>query len=420
VIPFAGAWPSALVTRTYYLFVRVLAADDILGTNDTQASGIVTVNPPNINYDVIVVNNTGPLVAGGALGGNVQIQNIGSFNGSATLYWVVYRSLDLVFTPGVDPVIDSGSIPGGLTAGNSANPGFTGTWPDSTVAVNYYYYVKILAADDINAANDDQFSGIINVSAGAPDYRVVNTTVNGTGTPGAALTGTNQFQIQNAAANPGAKTITWRTYRSLDAVLDGTDTQLSTGSIGALGASATSGLIPFAGTWPAFGSYYRIIICLDADDDTNPANDTLVSSEVTVPENHPEGVGNDDGTHPFPGVPNLGTILPYQLVQVSGTMDLYGWYDTFRWTAGAGMTRIEMKILWNTGHDDCDLYFWSTLGTQFKSEDTDVDEEPGGMRYTIYALTPGNEYYTAAYFYLDFNSSGSTGQPYKLLLYGTP
>jgi hypothetical protein len=325
-----------------------------------------------------------------------------------------------VFTPGVDPVIDSSSIPGGLTAGNSANPTFAGMWPESGVPVTYYYFVKVFAADDISAANDEQFSGACFVAAGAPDYRVINTTINSTGTPSTALSGANQFQIQNAAANPGAKTITWRAYASLDTVLDGSDALLATSSIGPLGASATSAVIPFGGTWPAFGSYYRLIVSLDADDDTNPANDTLVSSEITVPENHAEGAGNDDGSYPFSGVPSLGTILPYQLVQVSGTMDLYAWVDNFRWTAGAGMTRIEMKIKWNTGFDDCDLYFWTTLGTQFKSQNTDVDEEPGGMRYTIYGLTPGNEYYTAAYFYLDFNGSGSTGQPYKLLLYGTP
>ena len=85
-----------------------------------------------------------------------------------------------------------------------------------------------------------------------------------------------------------------------------------------------------------------------------------------------------------------------------------------------GMTRIEMKITWATAFDDCDLNFWTTTGTLFQSQDTNVNEEPGGMRYTIYGLTPGNQYYTAAYFWLANNSSGSTGQPYKLLLYGTP
>jgi hypothetical protein len=267
-----------------------------------------------------------------------------------------------------------------------------------------------------------QFSSGYLVSAGAPDYRVINTTINGTGTPVAALSGTNQFQVQNAAAFPGAKAITWRAYASLDAVLDGSDTLLSSNTIGPLGASVTSVMIPFTGTWPIFGSFYRIIISVDADDDTNPSNDTLVSSDITVPVNYPEGgENNNDGTWPISQFGDYGiTILPNQLVQISGTMDSYNLYDTFRWTAGPGMTRIEMKITWATAFDDCDLNFWTTTGTLFQSQDTDPGQEPGGMRYTIFGLTPGNQYYTAAYFWLANNTSGSTGQPYKLLLYGTP
>ena len=331
--------------RIYYFFVRVLAADDTAGGNDTQPSGVVTVNPPDINYDVIVVNNTGPLVAGGALAGTFQVQNIGGANGSASLYWAVYRSLDMIYTPVVDPVIDSGSIPGGLVAGTWSNPGFTGTWPDSTVPVNYYYFVRVLAADDINPGNDDQFSGMLAVAAGAPDYRVINTTVNGTGTRGALLTGTNQFQIQNAAANPGAKSITWRAYASRDGILDGSDTLLSTNTIGPLGASITSGFIPFSGTWPAFGSYYRIIVSVDADDDTNPANDTGISTDIEVPHLYTEGVENNGDSGPTP--PAFGNVSDYfitlevdQLVRINGTMDNAPLYDTYRITAGTS-SQIE-------------------------------------------------------------------------------
>ena len=155
--------------------------------------------------------------------------------------------------------------------------------------------------------------------------------------------------------------------------------------------SATSAVIPHGGTWPAFGSYYRIIVSVDADDDTNPANDTLVSAEITVPVNYVEGgENNNDGTFPFTSFGDYGiTILPNQLVQITGLMDTAGLFDNFRWTAGAGTTRIQIKILWSTGWDDIDLYFWTSGGTEFLSEDTDIDEEPGGMRFTITGLTPG-------------------------------
>jgi hypothetical protein len=417
-IPFAGAWPSALVTKTYYLFVRVFASDDVLATDDTMASGIVTVNPPNIDYDVIVINNTGPLVAGGALGGTFQVQNIGTTNGASTLYWAVYRSLDLVFTSGVDPVVDSGSIPGGLTAGNSSNPAFAGTWPESGVPVTYYYFVKVYAADDIGAANDEQFSGPNLVAAGAPDYEVVGTTINGTGTPGAVLSGTNKFQIHNAAANPGAKTITWRAYASLDAVLGGSDTLLSWNTIGALGGGGTTGDIAIVGSWPALGSYYRIIVDISADDDIQNSNNRWVSAEVEVPDaTFTEGIGNEDMTPPFPGLPNFGTIGLNQLVKVTGTMDLYNAVDNFRWTAGVGVTHVEIKIKWTTGYDDCDIRFWDTIGNEYRSQDYQADEEPTGLRYTSPYLDAGSEYYSAVYFWRAGNTR-FTADPYTLFICG--
>ncbi len=425
-IPFTNTWPVATAQKSYYLFVRVQAADDTVASDDVQMSGVVTVDPPQVDYQVNVIDNTGPLVAGGPLSGSMQIQNAGSANGSRTVYWSVYRSLDPFYTAGVDPIIDSGSF-GALAAGGSSNPIFAGTWPESGVPTTWYYIVRIVAADDVNAGNDEQPSAGFMVSPPVvfPDYQVVNAVFQPTGTPGAALAGAYSFQVQNAAANAGTKTITWRVYASLDAILDGSDTQLATGSIGPLGPGATSVAIPYGGTWPSFGSYYRLIVSLDADDDSKPSNDTLVTSEVEVPLNYNEGTEiAHDTTYPFSppsAVSNLGiTILPNQLVQITGAMDASSAIDNYIWTAGAGMTRIEMKIKWNTTFDDCDLYFWTSTGTAFQSQDVAAGEEPGGTRYTIYGLTPGNQYYTAAYFYLAGNTSGSTGLPYRLLLYGTP
>ncbi|OHD72017.1 MAG: hypothetical protein A2177_06920 [Spirochaetes bacterium RBG_13_68_11] len=422
-IALAGTYPAG-PAGAGFLIVTVDAADDTTPGNNTSAASAFTLLPRPVDYDVIVVNNTGGLVAGGALSGSIQIQNIGSVDGSRTLYWSVYRSLDAAYTPGVDPVIDSGSVPGGLTAGNSTNPSFSGTWPEDSIPHTYYYIVKVMAEDDINAANDEQVSAgfVVNPPAAFPDYQVVNPIFQFTGTPGAALGGAHSFQIQNPTPTPGTKTITWWVYASLDATLGVGDTLIATSSIGPLGASTTSGVIPFGGNWPGFGSYYHLIVLLDADDDPYPANDSWVSPEIEVPINYVEGgESNNDHTLPFTQVSDYSiTIMPNQLVQISGIMDIWDKYDNFRWTAGPGMTRIELKIKWNTGFDDCDLYFWTSGGTEFKSDDADPDEEPGGMRFTIFSLTPGNTYYTAAYFYLAGNTSGSTGQPYRLLLFGTP
>jgi hypothetical protein len=180
---------------------------------------------------------------------------------------------------------------------------------------------------------------------------------------------------------------------------------------------ATSGLIDITGSWLCPGSYYRFIVEITADDDINTSNNRWVSAEVEVPDVvFAEGINNDDQIHPFPSIPNLGTIALNQLMQVNGTMDLYDLVDNFRWTAGAGVHHVEVKIKWATGYDDCDIWFWTNAGLLSSSQDYENDEEPRGVRFTSPYLTPG-EYYTAAYFWRAGNTR-FTADPYTLLICG--
>ncbi len=124
-----------------------------------------------------------------------------------------------------------------------------------------------------------------------PDYTVTSGSVQTTGTPGAAITTPNTFRVLNDSLNPGTKTITWRVYASRDVILDGDDTQVASGTTAALVGGDNSGDISFGGTWPAMGAYYRLIVSLDADDDTNPANDTWISGAIEAPELYDEANG---------------------------------------------------------------------------------------------------------------------------------
>jgi hypothetical protein len=427
-IPFSNTWPASLTMKTYYLFVRVIVADDILATDNTGMSVMVVVNPPNVDYDVVSITNTGALVAGGALSGSLEIRNIGTVNGSRTVNWYVYRSLDLVFVEGTDPVIASGSIPGGLPFATSAYPTFNGTWPEDTVAHTYYYYVKLITADDIAAGNDDQFSAgnVVNPPAAFPDYRVEAPVVQPEGAPSTLLSasGPHSFQIREAAGTAGTKPINWKVYASRDTTLDGTDTLLGSGSTGFLGANGLSVSIPFDGTWPAFPTYYRLLVNVDADDDANPANDTWVSPMIEVPLAYNEtGIDNDDSgpTPPaFSNYSNTGATLGVdQLVRINGTMDLAGGYDTYRITAGVGQTTIEISLFLTSGFDDCDLYLWNDSGGEVTSLDISADMEPDSPPLTIINLIPGNYYFIGVYFYRD-GGSRVTPDPYRLYLYGQP
>jgi hypothetical protein len=257
------------------------------------------------------------------------------------------------------------------------------------------------------------------VRAGAPDYHIISTTVNSTGTKSAAFSGTNRFEIENIEANPGAKPITWRVYRSLDTLLgNGDDVEILSGTLPGLDVPPTTGLINITGSWPAFGSYYRFIVEITADDDIDTSNNRWVSPEVEVPDVVvAEGINNDDQIYPFPSIPNLGTIALNQLVQVNGFMDLYDLVDNFRWMASAGVHHVEVKIKWTTGYDDCDIWFWTTAGLQSSSQDYENDEEPRGVRFTSPYLGP-TEYYTAVYFWRAGNTRFTTTDTYTLLICG--
>ena len=422
-IPFTNVWPPALSTKTYYLFVRVFVDDDVSTLNDTSPALMVVVDPQNIDYDVTKLENTGTLVAGGALQGTIEITNIGTVNGSKTVFWNVYRSTDTFFTEGVDDVIDSGSILGGLPSGAPTSRTFTDTWPEDTVSRTYYYIAMITAVDDPYAVNDQEVSSTwfqVDPPTSFPDYQVINPASPSTGTPGAPLGGTRTFQIKNTEVYPGTKPITWRVYASTDDVLDALDTQISTGSIGALAGSDTSTSITYSGTWPAMGSWYRLIVSLTAADDSDPADDRWVSGSIPVLElactENP--VDDNSGVGPWPGTLSnasaTGIVMSEgRYVQINGTFDAKSNYDTYKLQLGPTTTRLKIVVTWATGTDAIDFHLWDETGLYGDS----LDLNPNIEEVTYTGLTPGGTWYVGVSF---IGTVSYTGQPYQMTWYAEP
>ena len=151
-ISFDGTWPAG--AASWYLVIVIDAGDDPAPGNDWAASGVVAVTAPNVNYDVLVISNTGATTAGGPLAGEFTVKNIGTHAGSRTVYWTAYRSDDAVLVPGPDPVIDSGTTSAlGPGVTSSAIP-FTNTWPGAIVVKNYWLFVRVFVADDVLATDD--------------------------------------------------------------------------------------------------------------------------------------------------------------------------------------------------------------------------------------------------------------------------
>jgi hypothetical protein len=251
-----------------------------------------------------------------------------------------------------------------------------------------------------------------------PDYAVSLATMPTGGAPGAAFVGapTLDFTIQETSGNAGTLTVSWKVYISTDMLLDGGDVLADSGSIAPLAASGSQ-LVNFAGTWPGSpGKYYYLLVDLTAGDDTNPVNNGYISAVIPVPDTFTESEPNDSASPPWTNVDDVGTLSKGQLLVVmAATMDAPGGYDTYKFTAGGGMTKIDIKATWNTGSNDIDLFFWDAAGGLLAdSQVTDPDAEPKTGAKKVTGLTPG-DYFIGVFF--GPTSSGSDN--YDLTLEGS-
>ncbi len=90
-------------------------------------------------------------------------------------------------------------------------------------------------------------------------------------------------------------------------------------------------------------------------------------------------------------------------------MDAKFYFDTYKFTLGAGTTGIHMTLTWATGDDACDIFLWDEANAQGTVATTTVDRENGGF----VSLTPLAPYYVGVYFY-----QNNSGAPYQLELVG--
>jgi hypothetical protein len=423
----SSTWP--LATGDYYLVAQIQADDDANLLNNTPASTVVTVGATDYSGAVMHLSGT---TAGASFTFSLLINNAGgtyALPGSQDLYWNVYASRGDAVISVDDKVVGSGIISGGLPAPGSFDSGtLTNTWPGT--AGTYYLIADIFAGDDINAANNRPTTSVPVTAPLPPDYALTFTT----DPPWSTLVGSaigGQVRIQNISANAGLQPITYSVYRSADKVLGG-DTLLLSGSQPALGAGAYVD-VPIADgdLWPTGGQFWYLIATASAADDAELGNNTIVSHPIAAADGrYKEGAENngDAGPTPPPFSAYSATGLTLGLngtIALEGTMDAYSGptsqYDTYRFVTGTGVAGVSMKVRWQTGYDDIDLYLWDENKGQVSSLLTDVDTEPSGTpTLNIIGLTAGANYYAGLNFWLANNTSGSAGKPYVVLIKGNP
>ncbi len=235
-------------------------------------------SPPAVNYTIQSVTSTGGTTAGGALAGNIVIRNAGSHDGTQAVPWNVYLSDNNTLELGADMLISSGTLPTpGLIQGGTSLKPFAGTWPAAASAKTWYLLAQVLAGDD--PTTGDNVVPSAGVVVNPPDVRYSIPAVTNTGltNAGGALAG--QFSVSNTGSANGSSPINWTACVSADNTWQVTDQVVATGTVGAVGALGTSGLVPFAGTWPATaGPWYLIVRITAADDTTTGDNERATAA----------------------------------------------------------------------------------------------------------------------------------------------
>ena len=253
--------------------------DSVTGESDTSnnCSGAVTVTvggpPPDLVVESPSVSDSSPY-AGASFTLSATVRNQGSGPSAATTLRY-YRTATLfgtkteVGTDAVDALAVSGTSDESI---DLTAPASLGTY--------YYGACVIVVTDESDTSNNCSDAVTVTVGAPPPNLVVGSPSVSNS-SPVTGASFTLSATVRNQGSGPSAAT-TLRYYRSTDATISGTDTQVGTDAVGALAASGTSdesiGL-----TAPASVGTYYYGACVDAvtgeSDTSNNCSDAVT---VTV------------------------------------------------------------------------------------------------------------------------------------------
>ena len=282
--------PATAGTYYYGACVDAVAGESDT-TNNCSSSVAVTVAGPQTSPDLSVgsptVNNNSPEM-GGAFTLSATVSNDGDGAAAATTLRY-YRSMDATITTS-DTAVGTDAVSGLASSGSSAES-ISLTAP-STAGTYYYGACVDAVTDEVGTTNNCSASVTVTVTelASKPDLIVdyfnifiLNPTLETS--PGALV------QLYQRVANVGdaaSAVTTVRYYRSTDATITPSDTQVSTDAVPILAAS-----IRFVETQnerlPTTPGTYYYGACVDAVvGESNTANNCSRSVKVTVPEPQPD------------------------------------------------------------------------------------------------------------------------------------
>ena len=242
-------------------------------TNNCSSALSVTVEAPDLTVNTPAVEGDDPTV-GGFFTLRATVRNRGGGeSGASTLRF--YQSTDTTITTS-DTELGTDSMDG-LSRYRGSSHSIDLTAP--SVTGNYYYGACV---DAVIGESDttNNCSGVLIVTAAAPDLMVNTPTVDG-GNPNMGATFTMAATVKNQGSGESAAT-TLRYYSSTDATITTSDTALGTDSVGSLAADGASDQ-SIDLTAPSDAGTYYYGACVDAvSDESDTANNCSSALALTI------------------------------------------------------------------------------------------------------------------------------------------
>ena len=263
--------PSA---GTYYYGACVESVSGESDTNNNCSTGVqVTVGAPDLVVESPSVDNTTPTPSQ-SLTLSATVRNQGTAAATATTLRY-YRSSDATISTS-DTAVGTDDV-GGLSASNTSAESVSLTAPSSSGT--YYYGACVESVSGESDTNNNCSTGV-QVKVGAPDLVVESPSVDNT-TPPTGQSLTLSATVRNQGTATAAAT-TLRYYRSSDATISTSDTEVGTDSVSGLSASGTS-VDSVSLTAPSSSGTYYYGACVESvSGETDTSNNCSSAVTVTV------------------------------------------------------------------------------------------------------------------------------------------
>ena len=264
--------PSDAGDYYYGACVDAVSGESDTGNNCSSALS-VTVEAPDLTVNTLTLDGSNPIVGGSfMLSATVRNRGAGE-SGASTLRF--YQSTDTAITTS-DTELGTDSM-NGLSGYRSSSHSIDLTAPSA--AGDYYYGVCV---DAVSGESDttNNCSGVLIVTAAAPDLVVNTPTVDGDN-PNMGATFTMAATVKNQGSGGSAAT-TLRYYSSTDATITTSDTALGTDSVGILAAAGTSDQSIDLTAPSTAGTYYYGACVAAVSDESDTVNNCSSALALTI------------------------------------------------------------------------------------------------------------------------------------------